>query len=205
MNNVFDFTSKMFGIQGLEVIYTKVNNGIFSVFAKLTHVGAVCPKCGSYTTVVHDVRVQCYEHLPIWGTSTLLILPVFRLKCNYDPGHPFDLTYDFVRKYQRQTIAYEIYVYRLCRDNSIENVSLLTGLAHSKCQRIFNHYAQQEVDNRDPVETMYLGIDDLAVKKGREYNTAIYDLATNHLIDIIQGRTKDEVIPYLNALSEGFK
>ena len=133
------------------------------------------------------------------------MLPIFRLECNCDPEHPFDLAYDFIRKYQRQTIPYEIYIYRLCRDNSIENVSQLTGLAHGKCQRIFNHYAQLEIDSRGPVETEYLGIDDFAVRKGHEYNTAIYDLATNRLIDIIQGRTKDEVVPYLNALSEDFK
>lgn len=205
MNNILDFTSKMLGIQGLEVIHTNVNNDIFTVFAKPTHIGAICSKCNRLTTVVHDVRVQCFEHLPIWGTRTLLVLPVFRLECSCDPEHPFDLAYDFVRKYQRQTIPYEIYVYRLCRDNNIENVSQFMGLTHGKCQRIFNHYAQQEIDSREPVKTEYLGIDDFAVRKGHDYNTAIYDLATNHLIDIIEGRTKDEVIPYLNALSDDFK
>lgn len=106
MNNVLDFTSKMLGLQGIEVIHTNVNNGIYTVCAKPSHIGAICPKCGKFSTTVHDVRVQCYEHLPIWEMGTLLVLPVFRLECNCCPEHPFDLTYDFIRKYQRQTVSY---------------------------------------------------------------------------------------------------
>lgn len=205
MNNILDFTSKMLGIQGLEVIHTNVNSGTYTVFAKPTHIGAICPKCGRFTNVIHDVRVQCYGHLSIWGTKTELVLQIFRLECSCDPDHPFDLTCNFIRKYQRQTIPYEIYVYELCRNNSIENVSKLTNLSHGKCQRIFNHYAQLEIANRGPIKTEYLGIDDFAVRKGHKYNTAINDLTTNSLIDIIEGRTKDEVIAYINDLPDDFK
>jgi len=194
----------MLGLQGIEVIQTNVNSGIFTVFAKPVHISGVCPKCGKYTDTVHDVRVQCYEHLPIWGFQTLLVLPIFRLECSCDPGHPFDLTYGFIRQYQRQTIPYEEYVYRLCRENSIENVSLLIGWSHVKCQQIFNHYAQKEINARGAVKTEYLGIDDFAVRKGHDYNTVIYDLKTNRLINVIKGRTKEEVIPFLKSKPEIF-
>ena len=204
MNNVLDFTTKMLGIQGIEVIHTSVNNDIFIVFAKPARISGICPKCGRFTDTVHDVRVQCYEHLPIWEYPTQLVLPIIRLECCCDPDHPFDLTYDFIRKYQRQTVPYEEYIYRLCRDNSIENVSLLTGLSHGKCQRIFNCYAQREIDSREPVEAEFLGIDDFAVRKGHDYNTVIYDLATNRLIDVVEGRTKEDVIPFLKSKPEMF-
>jgi len=107
MNNVIDFTTKLLGLQGIEVIHTDVNFGIFTVFAKSVLSHAVCPKCGKITEKVHDIRVQCYDHLPIWGTSTLLVLPIRRFKCDCDIEHPFDETYDFIRKHQRQTIPYE--------------------------------------------------------------------------------------------------
>lgn len=204
MNNVLDFTTKMLGIQGIEVIHTSVNNGIFIIFAKPDCVSGICPKCGRFTDTVHDVRVQCYEHLPIWEYPTQLVLPVIRLECCCDPGHPFELTYDFIRKYQRQTVPYEEYIFRLCRDNSIENVSYLTGWSHGKCQRIFNCYAQQEIESREPLDAEYLGIDDFAVRKGHDYNTVIYDLATNRLIDVVEGRTKEDVIPFLKSKPEVF-
>ena len=66
MNNVLDFTTKMLGLQGIEVIYTYVNNGIFTVCAIPSAISGICPKCGSTTETIHDVRVQDYMHLPIW-------------------------------------------------------------------------------------------------------------------------------------------
>ena len=55
-----------------------------------------------------------------------------------------------------------------------------------------------------PVKTEYLGIDDFAVRKGHDYNTAIYDLETNRLINIVKGRTKEDVIPFLKSKPEIF-
>ena len=42
-----------------------------------------------------------------------------------------------------------------------------------------------------------IGIDDVAVRKGMKYATAIYDLDTHHLIALIEGREKDDIVPWL--------
>jgi transposase len=175
------------------------------VCAKPALVSRICPKCSGIADTVHDVRMQRYKHLPIWGMDTILTLPIFRLKCNCDPEHPFDMEYDFIRKYQRQTVPYEKYIFSLCRNNSIENVSLITDMSNGTCQRIFNHYAQLEISERDSVEPEFLGIDEFAVKKGHDYNTVIYDLVTHRLIDVIEGRTKEDVMSYFNVLSSEYK
>ena len=80
MNNILDFTAQMLGVQGLKVIHTYVNNGIFTICAMPITISGICPKCGNTTETVHDVRVQDYIHLPIWGTKTVLVLPIFRMK-----------------------------------------------------------------------------------------------------------------------------
>jgi transposase len=205
LNNILDFTTKMLGFQGIEVVHTNVNSGIFYIFAKPSHILGICPECGKIVETVHDVRVQYYKHLPMWEHETVLVLPIFRFQCDCDPNHPFTLSYDFIRKYQRQTINYEEYIYSLCRNNSIENVSVLSGLSSGTCQRLFNYYAQLEIDERGTTETEFLGIDEFAIKKGHEYNTVIYDLVTHRLVDVIEGRTKDDVMSYFSALSEDFK
>lgn len=50
------------------------------------------------------------------------------------------------------------------------------------------------IDNPD-VER--IGIDDVAMRKGIKYATAIYDLDTHHLIALLEGREKDDIIPWL--------
>lgn len=205
MNNIIDFTTKMLGLQGIEVIHTNVNNGIFIVFAKPVFNYVVCPKCGKTTNIVHDIRVQCYDHLPIWGTATLLILPIRRFECECDPGHPFDETYEFIRKYQRQTIPFEQYIFDLCSKNTIQNVSEIVGIGHGRCQRIFNYYAQKYVEAKEIKPVKYIGVDDIAVRKGHNYKTMVYNLETGDVIGIIDGRTTEVVVEFFNKQTEEFR
>jgi len=44
-----------------------------------------------------------------------------------------------------------------------------------------------------------IGIDDVAIRKGISYATAIYDLETHHLIALLEGREKDDIVPWLKA------
>lgn len=57
MNNILDFTAQMLGIQGLKVIHTYVNKGIFYICAMPLSISGICPKCGSIAETMHDVRV----------------------------------------------------------------------------------------------------------------------------------------------------
>ena len=205
MNNVVDFTTKMLGLQGIEVIHTNENSGIFIVFAKPVLSYAVCPKCGKITENMHDVRVQYYDHLPIWGTATLLVLPIRRFKCECDAEHPFDETYEFIRKYQRQTIPFEKYIFDLCSKNTIQNTSEMVGISHGRCQRIFNHYAQEYVDSKQATPAKYIGVDDISVRKGHNYQTMVYNLETGEIIGIINGRKKDDVVEFFNKQSTEFR
>lgn len=93
MADINDFVSGILGIKDLKVTYCYLNNGIFTICAMPLICSAICPKCGNIVEKIHDVRVQEFAHLPIWGTKTVLILPIFRLECNCDPDHPFDLRY----------------------------------------------------------------------------------------------------------------
>jgi transposase len=205
MNNVIDFTTKMLGLQGIEAIHTDVSFGILTVYVKPILSHAVCPKCGKTTEKIHDTRVQCYNHLPIWGTPTLLVLPIRRFKCDCDTNNPFDETYDFIRKYQRQTIPFEKYIFDLCNKNTISNVSEMVDISHGTCQRIFNYYAQKHLDSEELNCVRYIGVDDIAVRKGHNYKTMVYNLETGEVIGIISGRTKEDVIKFFNKQTQEFR
>ncbi len=198
LNNNIDFTTNMIGLQGIKVIHTNEIDGIFTVFAKPEIDYATCPKCGKTTYRIHDIRVQCYNHLPIWGMDTLLVLPIRRFKCECDLEHPFDETYEFIRKYQHQTIQLEEYIFNLCIKNTIQNASNMVGISHGRCQRIFNHYAQEYLDSKETKPAKYIGIDDVAVRKGHNYKTMVYNLETGEIIGIINGRKKEDVIEFFN-------
>jgi transposase len=192
-----DFIRKFIGLQGIEIISTNVNNGVFQVFAVSLYNFAICPRCGRITQEIHDTRWQPIKHLPIWGMSTDIILQKKRYICDCDPEHPFDERFEFIRRYQRQTVSYEKDIFILTHKNTIKNVSDITSISEGKCQRIYSHYAEHILEKREPEPLRFLGIDDIARKKGHNYNTVVYNQETGNVVAIITGRTKDDVAAYL--------
>ncbi len=126
-------------LQGIEVVYSNVNNGIFRVFAKFIFDFAICLDCGHLTYTVHDRRFQSYKHLPIWGMATLIVLEKKRYVCNCAPKRSFDEDFAFIKKYARYTISYEKYIFTLTHKNTIKNVSKIIGSSEGTCQRIYNY------------------------------------------------------------------
>lgn len=92
-------------------------------------------------------------------------------------------------------------MFELCNKNTIKNVADITGLGQGKIQAIFNHYAKKSIEDREPVNPIYLGIDDIAVRKGHNYLTVIYNQVTGSIIDIFHGRTTEIVT---KSITEGF-
>ena len=154
----YDFTQKYIGLQGLDIISTNENNGIFQVTAKSSQKFAVCPRCKKITQDIHDSR---------W-----------------------------------QTISFEKYVFMLSHKNTVKNVSEIVDISEGKCQRIYNYHASVLLKTREPEPLKLLGIDDIARKKGHNYNTVIYNQETGNIVAIFTGRKKDDVINYLKGWSE---
>lgn len=198
----YDFIKNMIGLQGIEVTSTNVNNGVFQVFATSSYNFAICPRCKCLTQEVHDSRCQAVKHLPIWGMTTEILLTKRRFVCNCDPGHPFDEQFEFLRKYQRQTVPFEKHVCMLTHKNTVKNASEIVDIGEGTCQRIYNHYAQAILKARKPETLRLLGIDDIARKKGHNYNTVIYNQETGNVVALLTGRKKEDVVSYLKQWPE---
>lgn len=70
---------------------------------------------------------------------------------------------------------------------------------HCKIQAIFNHYAKEFLESRQASTPVYFGIDDIAVLKGHNYLTVVYNQVTGSIIDIFHGRTTEIVNCFPNA------
>jgi hypothetical protein len=106
------------------------------IYAKSTRDFAVCPKCERITQTVYDSRCQFYKHLPTWCMGTVIVLTKRRFVCDCDIEHPFDEQFEFIRKYQCQTVPYEKYVFTITYKNTIKNASDILGISECKCQGI---------------------------------------------------------------------
>ena len=57
----------------------------------------------------------------------------------------------------------------------------------------------KNINIKDNFDVEKIGIDDVALRKGIKYATAIYDLENHHLIALLKGREKDDIVPWLKA------
>lgn len=81
----------------------------------------------------------------------------------------------------------------------------MAGISHGRCQRIFNYYAEKYVDSEEVKPAKYIGVDDIAVRKGHSYRTMVYNLETGEIIGIINGRKKDDVVEFFNNQTAEFR
>jgi len=137
--------------------------------------------------------------------DTVIVLEKKRYVCDCDPKHPFDEYFTFIRKYQHYTIPYEQYIFTLAHKNTIKNVSDITGASEGTCQRIYNHYAKEYLEACNPEPLRLLGIDDIANRKGHNYDTIIYNQETGKVVAILSGRKKEDVVSYLKSLPDSVR
>lgn len=196
----YNFIQNLIGLQDLEVTSINVNNGSVYVHSESKHNFAVCPRCNKITQNVHDSRRQPYKHLPIWDKDTIIILNKKHYSCSCAPDHPFDEHFDFIRKYQRLTVPYEKYIFALIHKGTVKNASEITGVSAGTCQSIYNFYATNILENKVPEPLRLLSIDDIATKKGHDYDTVIYNLETGNVVALLTGHKKDHVVSYFRSL-----
>jgi len=87
----------------------------------------------------------------------------------------------------------------LSHKNTIKNASEIADISECKCQRIYNHHADSLLEAREPESLRLLGIDDIARKKGHNYNTVVYNQETGNIVALFTGRKKEDVVTYLKG------
>jgi len=85
----------------------------------------------------------------------------------------------------------------LSHKNTIKNASEIADISECKCQGIYNQYASSVLESREPEPLRLLGINDIARKKGHNYNTVIYNQETGNVVALFTGRKKEDVVTYL--------
>ena len=65
-------------------------------------------------------------------------------------------------------------------------------VSNDTIQRLYNRI--DFIDNPDVEE---IGIDDVAIRKGQTYATAVYDLKDHHLIALLKGRDAETLKEWL--------
>jgi transposase len=173
------------------------------VYVKTCAESALCPLCHSASRELHQHNaVRVIRDLPLSGKPCYLHLSSRRFWCP-DCGLPFAEPLDFVDPHRSYTKRYEGHIYELVRQNNISYVETLEGLSYDIVERIFFREATRRIPPAPFKGLRKLGLDEIAERKGRKaYDLIFYNLESGKPVEVLQGRTKQQLIDYLKALPE---
>jgi transposase len=183
-------------------------DGSIEVQVRARKESQACPRCGEESSKVHDSRKRVKRDIQLGGYQVYLIIHKRRFRCA-TCKRPFTERDSACGKYKRTTERF--------RDL----------IAKQACQRPLTHVAQevqvgprfvhdclcawiekklekkgQTLDEQAKLPTpQILGIDEFALRKGHRYDTILCDLESRDVLEVGDGRKKEEVVKLLKRLS----
>lgn len=109
---------------------------------------------------------------------------------------------EFVEPYARVTTRLAEAVGMLCEHMSISEVAEYFQLDWKTVKEIDKNYIRRQLEEIPLDNVRIIGMDEVAKTKGHQYFTLIYDLESNQLLRIIEGRTERAVSVFFDELGE---
>jgi transposase len=168
-----------------------------------------CPRCGQESSKIHDMRKRAKRDVRLRGYQVYLILHKRRFRCA-TCQKPFTEKDSACGRYQRTTKRFRDHVAKQACQRPLTHVAqevqvgprFVHGCLHAWIEEKLEKKGRT-LDERAKLPTPpILGIDEFALKKGRRYDTILCDLESRDVLEVCEGRKKEEVVNLLKRLSD---
>ena len=158
-----------------------------------------CPNCHSECTKVKETHKRKIQDTPIHNKNVYINITVREFKCENSKCKikTFTEKLPFAGKNQVRTYALTEFIITHAIYMSSNSTSLILSFIGVEVSADTVDNILNKIDIKDNPDVEKIGIDDVSTRKGIKYATAIYDLDTHHLIALLEGREKENIIPWL--------
>lgn len=172
-----------------ETVYKNQKSLILNINSELKE--CKCPMCGKICkescigTYFRDIEDIPYNFESIW-----LHIHVHKFICTNENCKKkyFDEILPFARKNKVKTDNFIQFILTLSIFLSSTSTSLILSLLGTSVSADVVDNIISKIVIKDNVNVEEIGVDDVAIRKGNTYATAIYDLKDHHLITLLDGR-----------------
>ena len=152
---------------------------------------AVCPACGALSAQAHQYKPRTVRDLSLAGRACRLEFAARRFKCG-QCRRPFTEPLETVAPQARCTRRYEQHLFAQCRGSTIQDVCRRERLGYKTVEGLYYRLAACQDAAPDPGPVRRLGIDEIALKKGRgRYALVLSDLDRRRVLTVLPERTKE--------------
>ncbi len=162
---------------------------------------AICPRCGKRSINLHQNHWHLVKDLPICGQDTYLEINRRQWKCQ-ECKRPFSEELDCVKKRRGYTIRLANNILEQLKKSSIKGVSEINNVSEEEIERMLED-VKKEIQNQEIKGVEKLGIDEIALKKGKHnYCAVLVNLGTQEPLRILEKRTKEALKEELMSWGE---
>ena len=192
-----NYITEFVGIQDWQVSVIEIEENKNRIIMKMERCDKSvykCMHCGESYLVAYDFCPErIIEDLPAWGRRTFIRFQQARVECG-KCGKICMEKLPFVDQYQHQSVRYQRFLASLCDYMPVADVSDFSGLDKDTLYRIDKLYLDDRRKNfSQESEVHFLGIDEIALKKGHKYAAVFYDLERGEVIGLVKGRKQRSV------------
>jgi len=162
---------------------------------------AECPKCKKKTNRVNRNDSQIIRDLPMMGKKVYLKINRRQMRCQ-KCGHKFTEELSYVKKNRKFTKRMIEKIIKEVINSDIRNTAITNEVSEQEVQTMLEEKGE-ELKKEKPVGLKKLGIDEIALVRGKKnYCAILVNIETRELLGILEKRSKEELIKYLKKWGE---
>jgi transposase len=194
--------TQLLAIPKYEVVGTEMTEDTITLDIESTLEGAKCPRCGAYSTNLHEKLLRTVRDLPISGKACYLRFLRRRFFC-WRCSKPFSESLSFVQEHRDYTNRYQERIFHQVRENNITVVQRFEGLTYDQIESIFLAEAKARIPDNPFANLKRLGIDEISLRKGKQdFVLILTNLDTADVVDVLEKRTQKKLRARLEQLTE---
>jgi transposase len=176
-----------FGVCGYKYMKTEYRRGELVFHIKKSPWKQRCAGCGSRAVIKKGHFIRKIRTLPIGRKKVFLAVHLHRLYCRECGALKLEpLILSYPRK--RWTKALGRYIVDLLSRATVEDVAQHLGMSWDTVRDIHKQALEGKYKRRKIRHLRYLGVDEVAVRKGHEYITVVVDLESGEVVWVVEGR-----------------
>lgn len=162
-----------------------------------------CSDCKKKTQKRHTSKAKRVRHLDMCGKATYLEFEHPSIHCEHC-GSYFVQPLSFITISKHHSDKFVMEILKLARASSLAHVSLFFRESYSNIERVYYRYLLKQ--QKAPIKSANIGIDEIALKKGHNnFVLIIYDLDSGVVLDILLDRKQSTLKKYIEDLPEESK
>lgn len=185
--------TELLNLEGVVVVSHSKYQGIGRLLrVESTQKVKKCPRCGQRSDRIHQNRRYVVKDLP-WGEEEIFLeINRRQFKCG-QCQKPFSEELDCIKSRRKYTKRLAQKTVQEVIEKNIKSVAQKGIVTSAEIERMLKD-AAEEVSEIKPNQLKRLGIDEIALTKGKgNYCAVLVDLERSLLLEILPGRTQEEI------------